>query len=95
MDLRPLNLRCVEYLTSLGGERSRAGSVDRRLLVETVPGNPPFAIKQSGGCPTGQHVCYSGSGGTSAGSPVWAGISRLPAQNLGKAKLGNINPQLY
>ena len=56
---------------------------------------PPFAIKQTGACPAGQHLCFDKGGGTSAGAPVWAGISRLLAQNMCDARLGNINPQLY
>lgn len=55
----------------------------------------PFTIKESGSCPAGEHLCFFGSGGTSAGSPVWAGISRLLAQNICATRLGNINPQLY
>jgi len=59
------------------------------------PVTPPFPIKISTGCPGTQNLCFFGNGGTSAGSPVWAGISRLLAHNLGTSKLGNINPQLY
>ncbi len=47
------------------------------------------------GCPGGAPICYVGDGGTSASSPIWAGISRLIAQRLGSHRLGNINPQLY
>lgn len=50
--------------------------------------------KQSGkGC--GAKYCFIGEGGTSVGSPVWAGISRLLAQALNTTRLGNINPRLY
>lgn len=51
-------------------------------------------VKQSGkGC--GAKYCFVGEGGTSAGSPIWAGISRLLAQALNITRLGNINPRLY
>ncbi|MGO9449987.1 MAG: protease pro-enzyme activation domain-containing protein [Candidatus Binataceae bacterium] len=40
-------------------------------------------------------VCFVNSGGTSVSSPIWAGISRLVAQQLKTTRLGNINPQLY
>ena len=40
-------------------------------------------------------TCFIGDGGTSASSPIWAGISRLIAQSLGTKRLGNINPRLY
>jgi subtilase family serine protease len=39
--------------------------------------------------------CFLGDGGTSASSPIWAGISRLIAQSSNTTRLGNINPQLY
>ena len=39
--------------------------------------------------------CFIGDGGTSASSPIWAGISRLIAQSFNTTRLGNINPQLY
>lgn len=64
---------------------------DKKSCAET----PPFAIKQTGTCPTGQHLCFDKGGGTSAGAPVWSGISRLLAQNMCAARLGNINSQLY
>jgi Pro-kumamolisin, activation domain len=64
---------------------------DTKSCAET----PPFAIKQTGTCPSGQHLCFDKGGGTSAGAPVWAGISRLLAQNMCDTRLGNINPQLY
>jgi kumamolisin len=51
-------------------------------------------VKQSGkGC--GGKYCFVKSGGTSAGSPIWAGISRLLAETLNTTRLGNINPRLY
>jgi subtilase family serine protease len=40
-------------------------------------------------------TCFIGDGGTSASSPIWAGISRLIAQSLGTTRLGNINSRLY
>ena len=40
-------------------------------------------------------TCFIGDGGTSASSPIWAGISRLIAQSFNTTRLGNINPQLY
>src|SRR5487761_77744 len=43
----------------------------------------------------GERLCFFGDGGTSAGSPVWAAISRVLAQNTCAARLGNFNPQLY
>ena len=57
----------------------------------------PFVINLPKGeaCPIGEHLCFLGDGGTSAGSPVWAGISRVLAQNMCATRLGNINPQLY
>jgi subtilase family serine protease len=64
---------------------------DKKSCADT----PPFAIKQTGACPAGQHLCFDKGGGTSAGAPVWAGISRLLAQNACATRLGNINPQLY
>ena len=39
--------------------------------------------------------CFVSNGGTSIASPIWAGISRLLAQNLNTTRLGNINPRLY
>jgi len=51
-------------------------------------------VKQGGkGC--GAKYCFVKEGGTSAGSPIWAGISRLLAQTLNTNRLGNINPRLY
>jgi hypothetical protein len=51
-------------------------------------------LKQSGkGC--GSPYCFTGEGGTSAGSPIRAGISRLLAAALNTRRLGNINPRLY
>jgi subtilase family serine protease len=47
------------------------------------------------GCPKSAPICYIGDGGTSASSPVWAGISRLIAKNLNNPRIGNINPRLY
>lgn len=51
-------------------------------------------------CDDNNSTCFASVGGTSASSPVWAGISRLIAQHrieqhLGSRFLGNINPQLY
>jgi hypothetical protein len=46
-------------------------------------------------CPDGATTCFIGDGGTSASSPIWAGISRLVAQSLNTTRLGNMNPQLY
>ena len=46
-------------------------------------------------CPDDATTCFIGDGGTSASSPIWAGISRLIARNLDTTRLGNINPQLY
>ena len=43
----------------------------------------------------GASTCFIGDGGTSASSPIWAGISRLIAQSLHTTRLGNINPRLY
>ncbi|HTW88354.1 MAG TPA: protease pro-enzyme activation domain-containing protein, partial [Candidatus Binataceae bacterium] len=40
-------------------------------------------------------TCFVGDGGTSASSPIWAGISRLIAHSFNTTRLGNINPQLY
>jgi subtilase family serine protease len=39
--------------------------------------------------------CFVSDGGTSVASPIWAGISRLIAQNMKTTRLGNINPRLY
>ena len=52
-----------------------------------VQNNPP--------CPDNEVTCFTNDGGTSASSPIWAGISRLIAQSLNTTRLGNINPQLY
>jgi len=61
----------------------------------SCPETPPFAIKLGGVCPAGEQLCFTKGGGTSAGSPVWAGISRVLAQNMCATRLGNINPRLY
>jgi len=47
------------------------------------------------GCPGNAPICFIGDGGTSASSPIWAGISRLLAQSLSTTRMGNINPRLY
>jgi subtilase family serine protease len=52
-----------------------------------VQNNPP--------CPDNEVTCFTNDGGTSASSPIWAGISRLIAQSLNTTRLGNINSQLY
>ncbi len=46
------------------------------------------------GCPRGQACINCCDGGTSLGTPLWAGISRLLAQVQG-GRLGNLNPLLY
>jgi len=46
-------------------------------------------------CSGTETTCFLGDGGTSASSPIWAGISRLIAQSMKTTRLGNINPQLY
>jgi subtilase family serine protease len=62
--------------------------------LPNCPELPPFPIK-GGGCPSGEQLCFHQGGGTSAGAPMWAGISRLLAQNMCATRLGNINPQPY
>jgi subtilase family serine protease len=87
-------MRGVPDVASLGNG-GEPGLWTAACFSNPCPETPPFAIKLGGGCPAGQQLCFIGDGGTSAGSPVWAGISRLLAQNLGTTRLGNINPQLY
>ncbi|HEY6420265.1 MAG TPA: S53 family peptidase [Candidatus Binataceae bacterium] len=52
-------------------------------------------IVMKGGKGCGSKYCFTKEGGTSAGSPMWAGISRLLAVTLNTTRLGNINPRLY
>jgi subtilase family serine protease len=59
------------------------------------PGYWIATTNQLANCPDGETTCFLGDGGTSASAPIWAGISRLIAQNLNITRLGNINPQLY
>ncbi|MGO9059198.1 MAG: protease pro-enzyme activation domain-containing protein [Candidatus Binataceae bacterium] len=59
------------------------------------PNQPGYWIATTLNCPHGATTCFVGDGGTSASSPIWAGISRLIAQSLNTTRLGNINPQLY
>jgi len=51
--------------------------------------------KSNAGKGCGARYCFVGEGGTSASSPIWAGISRLLANTLNTTRLGNINPRLY
>ena len=56
---------------------------------------PGYWIATTINCAEGETTCFIGDGGTSASSPIWAGISRLIAQSFNTTRLGNINPQLY
>ncbi len=62
------------------------------------PSSPGYWIATTNAlanCKDGAVTCFLGDGGTSASSPIWAGISRLIAQRLNTTRLGNINPELY
>jgi subtilase family serine protease len=56
---------------------------------------PGYWIATTENCPDSVITCFTGDGGTSVSSPVWAGISRLIAHSLNTTRLGNINPRLY
>jgi kumamolisin len=51
--------------------------------------------KSNAGRGCGARYCFVGEGGTSASSPIWAGVSRLLAETLNTIRLGNINQRLY
>jgi hypothetical protein len=54
-----------------------------------------YSDPNNGGSPcTGSPIGWSGAGGTSFASPIWAGIQALVNQNAG-ARQGNPNPVLY
>jgi hypothetical protein len=54
-----------------------------------------YSDPNNGGSPcTGAPITWSGAGGTSFASPIWAGIQALVNQNAG-ARQGNPNPVLY
>jgi hypothetical protein len=54
-----------------------------------------YSDPNNGGSPcTGSPINWSGAGGTSFASPIWAGIQALVNQNAG-ARQGNPNPVLY
>jgi len=58
------------------------------------PGVWIVTTKATMSCGT-KSLCFTGTGGTSDASPMWAGISRLLAQKNNTTRLGNINPRLY
>jgi subtilase family serine protease len=64
-------------------------------LDQWVSGSTSTASTCSGGISTAVDTYSSLVGGTSASSPVFAGIVALLNQYLGSAGLGNINPTLY
>jgi hypothetical protein len=54
-----------------------------------------YSDPNNGGSPcSGAPITWSGAGGTSFASPIWAGIQALVNQNAG-ARQGNPNPVLY
>jgi hypothetical protein len=64
-------------------------------LDQWVSGNPSTASTCASGIATGVDTYFSIVGGTSASSPVFAGIVTLLNQYLGSSGLSNINPTLY
>ncbi len=56
------------------------------------PHNPGFFLGQPGKQGPGVACCI---GGTSLGTPYWAGIAQLAAQREGTARIGNMNTTLY
>jgi subtilase family serine protease len=58
------------------------------VSLAASPNNPGFFFGSSG-----QVVCCIG--GTSIGTPYWAGIAQLAAQRGGQRRIGNLNTALY
>ena len=82
----PLTMRGVPRNVAIAASASAPGYWIA-TINNGVQSNPP--------CPDNGVTCFTNDGGTGAGSPIWAGISRLIAQSLNTTRLGNIDPQLY
>jgi len=89
----------VPYGFPKGGVLTMRGAPDVSAVANTdEPGLwivTTNAIQKQNGKGCGAPYCFTGEGGTSAGSPIWAGVSRLLAETLNTTRLGNINPRLY